>query len=150
MGFEKIKRGIFVPRVKLLTKSGLYVSYFRYDFAVDGGGIGAIIPKVCDQLPIGSIIVASTLNATTAVTSLGSATVAVGTSAGSSASAILAATAKASLSANALLNGVPVFAAPVKLSAAGYPQITVAVAALTAGVIEGWLQYLKPQATSGV
>lgn len=143
MGFEKHKRGILAPRVKTSTQFGLFASYFRYDFAVDGGAIGAITPKLCEQLPINAIMIGGTFDVTTAVTSLGSATVAIGTTAGSSASALLAATAKASLTLAALVNGVPTLAVPVKLSAAGYPQITVGTAALTAGVIEGWVYYVR-------
>lgn len=114
----------------------LCVARAKYDFAVDGGAIGAITPAATAVIPDNAVIVAATINPTTAVTSAGSATVAVGTTAGSSASALLAATAKASLSLDALINGVPVFATPVKMTAAGSINVTVATAALTAGVIE--------------
>lgn len=112
-----------------------------YSFAVDGGAVSTITPNGTVNLPANAVIVAATVNSTTAVTSAGAATVAVGTSAGSSTTSILGATAKASLSANALINGVPVFATPVKLTAAGNITFTVGTAALTAGVIEAVVYY---------
>lgn len=108
----------------------------KYDFSVDGGSVATITPVTNVTIPANAVIVATTINSTTAVTSAGSATVAVGTSAGSSSTALLGATGKASFSSNALLNGDSTFAAPVKLSAAGSITVTVGTAALTAGVIE--------------
>ena len=119
----------------------LQVAKCIYSFAVDGGVTGLITPKRTQSLPKNTVIVGGTVNSTGAVTSSGSATLAVGTSAGSSATALLAATAKATLSANALVNAVPVFATPVKLSAAGLVTVTVGTAALTAGVVEITLFY---------
>lgn len=115
------------------------------DFTTDGGAISTIIPKKTVRLPANAVIVAATVNSTTAVTSAGAATVSIGTSAGSSTTAILAATAKASLGANALINGVPVFATPVKLTAVGDVTFTVGTAALTAGVVEVNLYYFVAQ-----
>lgn len=117
------------------------VAHAIYSFAVDGGAIGAITPVSTVIIPANAIIVGATINSTTAVTSAGSATVSVGTTAGSSASSILAATAKASLSIDALINGVPVFATPVKMTAAGSINVTVGTAVLTAGLIEIFVYY---------
>lgn len=121
--------------------SVLRVARAKYDFAIDGGAVSTITPNGTVALPDNAVIVAATINSTTAVTSAGAATVAIGTSAGSSTTSIIGATAKASLSADAVLNGVPVFATPVKLTAAGNVTFTVATAALTAGVIEATLYY---------
>lgn len=107
-----------------------------YNFAVDGGAQATIIPKNSVALPANAVIVGATINSIAAFTSAGSATLAVGTSAGSSSTSILAATAKASLSLNAILNGVPVFATPVKLSAAGYINVTIGTTTATAGIVE--------------
>ena len=112
-----------------------------YSFAADGGVQGTITPKRTVSLPKNAVIVGGSINSTTAFTSDGSATLAVGTSAGSSTTAILGATAKASLSANALINAVPVWATPVKLSAAGNITVTIATADATAGVVEITLLY---------
>lgn len=123
---------------------GISCARAQYSFATDGGAIGLITPSLSDVIPANAILVAGTVNVTTAVTSAGSATVAIGTSAGSSASALLAATAKASLTLDALINAVPVFATPVKMTAAGTITFTVATAVLTAGIIEVFIFYVVP------
>jgi hypothetical protein len=117
-----------------------------YNFSADGGAVGAIVPKNSAALPALAVIVGATVNSATAVTSAGAATVSIGTSAGSSATSILGATAKASFSTNALLNGIPVFATPIKLTTAGYVNFTVATAALTAGLIEVVVYYYTASA----
>lgn len=117
------------------------VAHAIYSFAVDGGAISTITPVSTATIPANAILVGATINSTTAVTSAGSATVSVGTSAGSSATSILAATAKASLSLDALINGVPVFATPVKMTAAGSITFTIGTAVLTAGLIEVFVYY---------
>lgn len=126
----------------LTQSTGLRVAHATYSFAVDGGLQGTIAPTNSDTIPDNAILVGATHNSTTAVTSGGLATVAVGTSAGSSTTSLLAATAKASLSLDAVLNGVPTFAAPVKLTAAGTITYTIATADLTAGVIESFVYYV--------
>ena len=126
----------------LTTASGLRMAHAKYDFAVDGGAQSTIAPSNSDTIPDNAVIIGVTINSTTAVTSDGSATVAVGTSAGSSTTSLKGATGKASYSADALLNGVPVFATPVKLTAAGTITFTIGTADLTAGVIEVWVFYV--------
>ena len=129
-----------------LTGTGAGDSVLRtaraiYSFATDGGAVSTITPVGTVALPDNAVIVAGTVNSTTACTSGGAATVAVGTSAGSSTTALLAATAVASFSLDARINAVPTFATPVKLTAAGNVTVTIAAAALTAGVIEVTLMY---------
>jgi hypothetical protein len=126
----------------LTTSTGLRVAHATYDFAVDGGVSGLITPTASDTIPDNAVIVGGTINSTTAVESLGSATVAVGTSAGSSATAMKGATGKATLSLDAVVNAVPTLASPVKLTAAGTITFTIGTADLTAGVIEVWLYYV--------
>lgn len=137
---------------KLSSKNGgsglgqLMKAKVIYSFAADGGGApGLITPKKNVFLPKNAVLVGATINSTTAGAGA-TATISVGTSAGSSAASILAATAVASFSTNALLNGVPTFAAPVKLSAAGYVTLTTATAALTAGVFEVVLYFYTANA----
>lgn len=120
---------------------GLYIAKAIYNFGVDGGAVSTITPALSVELPDNAVIVAGTVNSTTAVTSAGAATVAIGTSAGSSTTALLAATGKASFTLDAILNAVPVFATPVKLTAKGNVTFTIGTAALTAGVIEVTLIY---------
>lgn len=127
------------------TRQGLQVAYAKYDFAVNGGVQGTIAPA-SSLIPDNAILVGGTINSTAAVTSLGSATVAIGTSAGSSTTSIKTATAKASYSLDAILNAVPVFATPVKMTAAGTITFTIATADLTAGVIEVWIYYVAASA----
>jgi len=119
----------------------LRVARAKYSFAVDGGAVGAITPASTAVIPDNAIIVAATVNSTTAVVGTVS-TLAVGTTAGSSASSILAATAEATLSTDAVLNGVPVFATPVKMTAAGSINVTVAGNNLTAGIVEVTCLYI--------
>jgi hypothetical protein len=123
---------------------GLQVAQAVYDFAVDGGAIGAITPVETVTLPTGAILVGGIVFVPTAVLSAGSATVAVGTTAGSSASALLAATAKATLAALAVLPLVPTNAVPVRLTAEGKVNVTVAAAALTAGKLQVFVFFIVP------
>lgn len=119
-----------------------------YSFAVDGGAVGLITPATNSVIPDNAVIVGGIINSTTAVLSSGSATVSIGTSAGSGAASLLAATGKASFSLDALLQMVPAFTAAtyLKLTASGRLTITVAVAALTAGVIDITVFYVVPAA----
>jgi hypothetical protein len=125
------------------TQIGVHgVCHALYSFAVDGGTVGTLTPATNCTIPAKAVLFAATINSTTAVTSGGSATVAIGTNAtGGSNTTFLAATPKASFSANALLNGSTTFAAPVKVTSSGTVRFTIATAALTAGVIEIWIQY---------
>lgn len=109
----------------------------KYDFAVDGGAVGLITPATNAIIPDNAIIIGGIANPTTALVGTSS-TIAIGTSAGSAANALKTATAEATYSIDAILPLVPVFTAgsAVKLTAAGSITITVAVAALTAGVME--------------
>jgi len=121
--------------------SKMLVARARYSFATDGGAIATITPKLNVTLPDNAVIMGAVINSTTACTSGGAATISVGTSAGSSTTSILAATAVASFSLDARIAGVPTFAVPVKLTAAGAITLTVATATLTAGIVEVVLFY---------
>lgn len=126
------------------------VARAKYDFSVDGGVSGLITPGAAYNsiIPANAIVIGGFLNVTTALTSGGSATISLGTSAGSSATAIKAATAVATYALNAILAVVPVFtaASAFKMSAAGSITLTVAVADLTAGVMEMNLLYVTQSA----
>lgn len=122
---------------------GVYTARAVYNFAVDGGAVGEIIPAVSDTIPANAIVLGDVVNSPTAVTSAGAATVAAGTHAGSSSTALLAATGKASFTTDAVLVGLGQ-TAPFKMSAAGQINITVGTAALTAGVIEVIVLYVMP------
>ncbi len=125
----------------LVVIDGLQLARARYDFAIDGGGApGLITLAQSDTIPAGAIMVGGTLNPTTALVG-STTTIAVGTSAGSAANSIKTATAEATYSIDAVLNIVPVFATPVKMSAAGTITITTATAALTAGKMDIFVLY---------
>lgn len=113
-----------------------------FDFATLGGAISTIQLKDSQGnaavLPAGSVITSVFIDSVVAVTSAGSATIALTT--GVNAGDLLAATAKASFSANALVAGVPVGTAatsvkvPNTVAQGGTPiSAVIAVAALTAG-----------------
>jgi hypothetical protein len=108
----------------------------KYDGTVDSLVQGAVTPVQTAVIPKNTILIGATINPTVAVTSGGSATVAVGTTAGSAANSILTATAKATLSLDALVNGTVTLAAPVKMSADGSINITIGTADLLGGTIE--------------
>jgi predicted RecA/RadA family phage recombinase len=117
------------------------LAHFLYNFAVDGGAVGAITPSISDSIPANALVqpANAVINSSTAVTSGGAATISVGTVAGSSATSVLAATAKTSFTLDAVLAGA---ATAFKMTAAGQLNITIAVATVTAGVIEGWVPYV--------
>lgn len=125
--------------------SAMRVAHATYSFAVDGGVTGAITPVSTAVLPNKAIIYDAVILASTAVTSTGSATVAVGTTAGSAANSIMAATAKASLGVGVFGQSAPVpqtSSTFVKMSAAGSINITVGTADLTAGILEIFVFYV--------
>jgi hypothetical protein len=120
------------------------VAWAKYSFATDGGLVSTITPGATANttIPANAILVGGVVNVTTAVTSSGSATVAIGCAGtGGSTTTLLAATAKTSLTLNAVLATVTTFAAPKKLTGAGGITFTIGTAALTAGVIEVWVLY---------
>jgi hypothetical protein len=139
---------------------GIYMARCLYNFAVDGGAIGAIIPSISDTIPANAIVWGGICNPTTAPVGAG-ATVAIGTSAGSSATSIMLATAITALTIDAVIEllginsqhaGGPatdptalvIHQAPFKMTAAGKLQLTVASDALTAGVVEVMVFYNLP------
>ena len=113
----------------------------EYDFATDGGGQGDIALGV--TIPDNAIVIGGFLEGITAVTSGGSATVAIKLQ---SAADILAATGKASLTGTAVIPGAAVMSAPFKLTAARVVTITVATADLTAGKFNVWIEYFVGEA----
>jgi hypothetical protein len=109
-----------------------------YEFAVDGGAVGTLNLPV--TLPAGAIIYGGMIDVDTDPTSGGSATVALGLNTNTD---LLAATAIASITGRVAI--VPVFtaASAVKLTAERTLKLTVAVAALTAGKMDIYLNYYE-------
>ena len=116
------------------------VAVYEYDFAKDGGAVGDITLRGPD-LPIGACVDFGLLDVLTAVTSDGSATIALKAV---SSEEILAATGKASFTLNATLATVPVgtAATTIKCTARKKPVMTIAAAALTAGKFRLAMRYM--------
>jgi hypothetical protein len=116
---------------KLVTAKAIY------DFAVDGGATGTITPVATETIPANAIIVDIMTVCTTACTSGGSATVRIG------AGGLFASAAVAFDNASLADEKVTVNAVADKTTANGAIQVVVAVAALTAGVIEAYVTYYQ-------
>lgn len=117
------------------------VAYFEYDFAMDGGAVGALAMRG-DKLPNDAVITSGMIHVNTACTSGGAATVTMGVE---TAVDVRASTAVAALTANALLDTVPVgtAATAIRTTAGGKGvTLTIGTAALTAGKITLALEYL--------
>jgi len=142
-----------------LRNVGLQVQEYVYDFAVDGGAVGAINLHAKNGkavLPVGAIVKAVTMKVVTAFTSGGSATLAYGNgddADGYSGSAI----AVASLVDNFIVNGWDSGAQllwddtndhqiPVNVADAADGQfiVTIGTAAMTAGKAVFLVEYLMP------
>lgn len=146
--------GSFTPSDNTLPgTSTSFVCHARYNFAVDGGAVSTITPKVGCTIPINAVIYHAYITAiSTTVGSTGN--VSVGLSAGGAgAAALLAATARASLSAGTIFDGVPTAttastanASYIRMSAAGNVTVTIATNALTAGVLDIDVEYFVLQA----
>jgi hypothetical protein len=108
-----------------------------YDFATDGGAVGAITPAINAQIPDNAIITSAWTDVRTNMTSGGSATVALA----AGGVTIKAATAFDDGAYTGL--DMHINNAPAKCSASGNITFTVATAALTAGVVDIYVEYLQ-------
>lgn len=113
----------------------------RYDFAVDGGAVGAI--TISDSIPVGSYITHGYVEVDTAVTSGGSGALAISIEAANDIVSS-AAVSGAPWSTTGFKSIVPVAtgATAVKTTAARAIVATIATAALTAGVVDVVLFYV--------
>ena len=114
-----------------------------YDFATDGGAVGAINLRG-DKLPSGARIISSYIDVTTQVTSGGAATVSLGTEAATDirAAATLSTAPKLDTVATPL-GAVTRATAAVKLTADRHIVATIATAALTAGAFSVLVEYVE-------
>lgn len=119
------------------------ICHFQWNFAVDGGAVGTIIPANNCSLPAGAIISSCSIYASTAATTSASGTLSVGVSGtGGSTTKFLAATAAASVTGVLQCVVVPQTASGwTHLTTAGQGEVAVATGALTAGVVDIWLRY---------
>lgn len=122
----------------------LRITRARYDFAVDGGAVGAInLLPAGAELPAGAVILGGFLDVITPLTSGGAATVSVNAEAAGDLVAA-AAIAGAPWSTAGRKSLVPAFtgATTVKTTAARNIAATVGTAALTAGVFDVYVVWL--------
>lgn len=114
----------------------------RYDFAVDGGGVGTIVISA-EKLPANAIVLGGVVEVDTPPTSGGAGTLAVGSEAAGDLVAA-AAVSGAPWSTAGRKSIIPVFtgASSVKMTQARDVVVTIATAALTAGVVDVFLAYI--------
>lgn len=124
--------------------SAVGTCHFQYSFAVDGGAIGTIIPANNCAVPAGSLITGCSIYASTAATTGASGTLSIGVSGtGGGTTKFLAATAAASVTGVLQCVVVPQTASGwTHLTTAGQGEVAIATGALTAGIVDVWLNYV--------
>jgi len=117
-----------------------------YDFAVDGGAIGTIIPLGSPKLPAGAIIIGGVIDVTTLLTSGGAATVGLGLGSGAQVASLFApiTVAGAPWSTAGLKAVIPIWTAAtmVKVAAETQLSLTIAAFAVTAGKFDVNLEFV--------
>ena len=114
----------------------------EYDFAVDTGAIGTFNLELPYAIPSGSIVYASLAVASTTVTSGGAATIALGVDASSDLTATPISLAQ--MNAGFYEPRVGAVAPVITTAERSVVQISIATAAITAGVVTVNIQYLLP------
>lgn len=132
---------------ELAYTSGYHVTPFIFDTAVNDATSPTPVSNktmaahpLAVTIPDNAIVIGGSIDVVTAVTSDGSATVAVHLA---GANDLITATAKASLTLAAQLPLAAVIAAPIKLAADKAVTVTVGTAALTAGKINGYIIWIE-------
>lgn len=131
------------PTTYLSQNNVSAVAHFLYSFAVDGGAVSTITPVNSDTIPTNAFIVEAFILIETALAGTSGGTVSVGI--GSTNNSLLAATAYGTLNSDTFIAGIPQ-TTPFQLAAAAQITIGVAVHALTAGIVEGWVRYYPASA----
>lgn len=121
--------------------SRTYIGKARYNFDVDGGAIGAITPADNFTLPAGSVILGAVTDIQTTIASGGSATIALALG-GVTIKAATAFDDAAFVGTDAQLARTTMN----KTSSTGSVTVTVAVADLTDGVMDIYVEYMLPVA----
>ena len=112
-----------------------------YSFATDGGAISTITPSISDIIPANAIVTAVYTDVTTTATSSGAATVAIN----AGATNLVAAATLGTLAWNSAAKTKQTLASSataIKPTAAGRITLTVASFALTAGVVNVYVEYI--------
>ena len=117
--------------------SQVYLGRAKYNFDIDGGAIGAITPANNFKLPVNAMIIGAWTDVKAAMTSGGSATVAL---------AVGGVTIKAATATDdAAYTGIDYHLARTSAAlttASGEVTFTVAAAALTAGEVDIYVEYI--------
>jgi len=130
---------------KLGSLAGLHITKFVFDTSEDDNASTPASNKtvaahpLAVTIPANAIVISGFLDVVDAVTSTGSATVAVGLAS----NGLIAATGKTNLTEGAQLPMAAVIAAPFKLADETPVTVTVGTSALTAGVIEGRIIWIE-------
>lgn len=131
----------------LSSLTGLHITKFTFDTAVNDATSPAPVSNktaaahpLAVTIPDNAIVIGGSIDVITAVTSDGSATVAISLV---NAADLLAATGKADLAIKDQLPLAAVIAQPVKLEEEKAVTITVGAAALTAGKINGYIIWME-------
>lgn len=130
-------------------RGGISVYVGKYDFAVDGGAVSTIPLIGSTAIPSGAYIVGGFIDVTTALTSGGSATIAVQVNAANDISTAVAVASWTTGVKNVLpspTTGAVTASTAVKTTAARDISIVIATAALTAGVFRVVLYVVDPLA----
>jgi len=131
----------------LKSLAGLHITPFVFDTAANDAtsptpvsNMTVAAHPLAVTIPDNAIVIGGHVDVISAITSDGSATVAIHLVA---ANDLLTATGKASLGAKAQLPMAAVIAAPIKLEAAKAVTVTVGTTALTAGKINGYIIWME-------
>jgi hypothetical protein len=142
MGTLQPNRGGVVGLAKYTGRTKWARAY--YDFATDGGAVGAINLRG-DKLPSGARVIGTYIDVTTIVTSGGAATVSLGTEAATDVRAAATLSTAPALDAVATpLGAITRATAAKKLTADRHVVATIATAALTAGAFSVLVEYIEP------
>ena len=131
---------------ELAYTTGYHVTKFTFDTAVNDAAAEPASNKTAAAHPLAvtipdnAIVIGGYVDVIAAITSSGSATVAISLVA---ANDLLTATAKTSLAIKAQVPMAAVIAVPIKLEAAKAVTVTVGTAALTAGKINGYIIWME-------
>lgn len=113
-----------------------------YDFATDGGAIGAINLRG-DKLPSGAVIVSSYVKVETALAPTTTSTISIGVESATDVRAAAVATGTVVLSSTGVKQGVVTNAAPAVTTAERHIVATIAAGAFTAGTFSVLVEYIE-------
>ena len=123
-----------------MAQTKIRIAKATYNFAIDGGAISTITPKSGAVIPNGAEVLRAWTDVTTPMTSAGSATLALQIA---STTPVVIKTATAFDSADYTGQDIQRAATVIgKTNSAGAITCTIATAALTAGVVEVFVEYV--------